>query len=70
MIQHFVVNLTDTTASRGTVSVANDILWGEFKRVGPSLCKPTACRITQRVLPKWNGVLVPENKARDTTLCI
>lgn len=63
MIQHFVVNLTDTTASRCTVSVANDILWGEVMTVGPNLCTPTACRSMQWVLPKKKDVLVPENKA-------
>ena len=52
LIHHFVVNLTDTTASRCTVSVANGILWGEFVTVGPNLCTPTACRSMQGVLPK------------------
>ena len=52
LIQHFVVNLADTTASRCTVSVANYILWGEIMTMGPNMCTPTACRSMQRVLPK------------------
>jgi CRISPR/Cas system-associated protein Csm6 len=63
LIQHFVVNLTDTTASRCTVSVASDILWGEFYGSG-------AKSVYVKGLQKYavgspeKGVMVPENKAR------
>lgn len=63
MMQHFDVNITDKTASRCNVSVANDILWGEFMAVGPNLCKPIACRSMQWVLSQNKNVLVSENKA-------